>query len=386
VPSLHSRSTSGPGHPIPTLAVLLSAAIACSTDDTVGQIDWAALPSGTYQMGAANPKAAVRDELPPHEVSVPAFDIMRTEVTVAQYRRCVDSGQCSAPKEGDESNWHATGRDEHPVNFVSWYQAKEFCRWADARLPSEAEWEYAARNGGDTSAHPWGNQDATCDYAVMKRDDEDGCGTGSTWPVCSKPNGNSAHGLCDIIGNLWEWTLDWYHPSYADAPADGSAWTEPQGWARVIRGGACAYDASWNRATARNSHGNPAYQVHTVGFRCVRGEDFDVAPDEPLPTLTACDSEETGLEDADLSCYQQPCNNADGNTHDDCGCAADYCVPDVAGVGMAGLTALTCAVSNCCPDTPNSCPDGQRCLVMPEFVMSLMAEQGIEMPKTICGQ
>ena len=114
------------------------------------------------------------------------------------------------------------------MNCLDWQQAVDFCAWAGGRLPSEAEWEYAARSGGPSSSYkyPWGNDAATCTYAVMD-DGGYGCGTGRTWSVCSKPAGNTSQGLCDMSGNVWEWVEDWYHGDYTGAPTDGSAWVSP---------------------------------------------------------------------------------------------------------------------------------------------------------------
>ncbi|MBI5244538.1 MAG: SUMF1/EgtB/PvdO family nonheme iron enzyme [Elusimicrobia bacterium] len=90
----------------------------------------------------------------------------KTEVTVAQYKACVDTGACAAPDTGGSCNWGVSGRESHPVNCVDWNQAKAFSEWADGRLPSEAEWEYAARSAGKDRKYPWGDEQATCARAV----------------------------------------------------------------------------------------------------------------------------------------------------------------------------------------------------------------------------
>jgi formylglycine-generating enzyme required for sulfatase activity len=100
-------------------------------------------------------------------------------------------------------------------------------------------------------------------------DGGDGCGRDSTWPVCSKPSGNTTHGLCDMAGNVWEWVQDWYHDSYDGAPTDGSAWETPTGSYRVFRGGSWLGDARSVRAAIRNLN-LPGYRPGRVGFRLAR--------------------------------------------------------------------------------------------------------------------
>jgi len=214
------------------------------------------------------------NETPVHPVTVPGFEMLATEVTVSQYEACVnDGGACTAPSTSDSScNWNASGYEDHPVNCVDWQQAVDFCTWAGGRLPSEAEWEYAARSGGPSSSYkyPWGNDAATCTYAVMDDDTHTfGCNTGRTWSVCSKPAGNTSQGLCDMSGNVWEWVEDWYYGDYTGAPTDGSAWVSPSGSFRVVRGGSFVSYAVDLRAAYR-SLGDPSVQVYTLGFRCAR--------------------------------------------------------------------------------------------------------------------
>lgn len=176
-----------------------------------------------------------QNERPSHRVTVPTFRIDRFEVTVAQYRACVDAGACFAPVgAGDGCNWGVVGRERHPVNCASWDQARAYCRWAGKRLCSESEWEKAAR-GTDGRLYPWGDERPTCKYAVMAEKD-DGCGTHSTMAVGAKPAGASPYGVMDLAGNVAEWVEDGYHGDYEGAPADGSTWGGDIVW-RVVRGG-----------------------------------------------------------------------------------------------------------------------------------------------------
>jgi iron(II)-dependent oxidoreductase len=209
------------------------------------------------------------DEKPVHSVTVPTFKMTKTEVTVDQYGACVDAGSCSAPGTGTYCNWIKSDRGSHPINCVDWDQAQAFANWVGGRLPSEAEWEYAARSGGRDWKYPWGDEDATCERAVMDDDGGDGCGRDSTWPVCSKPSGNTTEGLCDMAGNVFEWVQDWYHSSYDGAPTDGSAWEKPTGSARVIRGGSWSDYARRVRAANRSSD-DPRIRYGDLGFRVAR--------------------------------------------------------------------------------------------------------------------
>lgn len=210
------------------------------------RIDWVRIPGGNFNMGSESSD----DEKPIHRVTVATFDLARTEVTVEQYGRCVSAGRCSAPGPGSNCNWGVSGREQHPVNCVDWEQVKVFAQWAGGRLPTEAEWEYAARSGGQDWKYPWGEAEANCDRAVMSYGGN-GCGRDSTGPVCSKPAGNTKQGLCDMSGNVWEWTQDWWHASYKDAPSDGSAWEDPPGSFRGGRGGSWNNYAGDIRATRR---------------------------------------------------------------------------------------------------------------------------------------
>jgi formylglycine-generating enzyme required for sulfatase activity len=215
-------------------------------------------------------------EQPVHTVTVPDFEMLKTEVTVAQYEECVAIAMCSVPDPdpwGDcapteEGNWGVAGREDHPVNCVNWDQAGEFCAWIGGRLPSEAEWEYAARSGGQDIDYPWGDETATCSFAVMN-DGSDGCGTGHTMDVCSKPAGNTAQGLCDMAGNVREWNRDMWHWDYYGAPTDGSAWEEQLESGRVVRGGGFNYLAFYLRAAGRGVEASFS-EGPSLGIRCAR--------------------------------------------------------------------------------------------------------------------
>jgi len=228
-------------------------------------MEWVSLKGGTFQMGS---KQGFPDERPVHPVTLGDFEIARTEVTVKQYQACVDEGACTEPRApvmcGRSANWGVTGREDHPINCVVWDQAKEYSEWVGGRLCTEAEWEYAARSGGQDREYPWGNQKATCKRAVMW-EGELGCGEG-TWPVCSRTEGNTEQGVCDMAGNVWEWVADW-KGDYSDS-AQTSPTGPEAGYFRVFRGGGWNSKAEYVRAARRDSFG-PG-QKKLTGFRPCR--------------------------------------------------------------------------------------------------------------------
>jgi formylglycine-generating enzyme required for sulfatase activity len=202
-----------------------------------------------------------RDEQPVHKVNVDTFRMQRTLVTVAEYRACEAKGPCTVTAEKPFCNEHIDGRHAHPINCVTWHQASAFCAWARARLPSEAEWEYAAR-GTDGRRYPWGNDvpaqqlcwdGKASDLGMMQRF--------GTCTVESHPTGASPFGLLDMAGNLWQWTSDLTSEDY-----DGRR----EGPKRVVRGGTWyGYDAQDVRATLRFRE-REGIEDYGTGFRCAR--------------------------------------------------------------------------------------------------------------------
>ncbi|MBU1900151.1 SUMF1/EgtB/PvdO family nonheme iron enzyme [Myxococcota bacterium] len=236
---------------------------------------WITLPGGSFQMGS---NTGDSNEKPVHEVQLKGFMMSKTEVTVKQYQVCVSAGVCSQPHWDDKTCFIWTGAnwsqdrlpdsfrgEQDPVVCVDWNQAQAFATWVGARLPTEAEWEYAARSGGKDQAHPWGDAQATCRYAVM-HDGGNGCGQNQTWSVCSKPQGNTEQGLCDMSGNAWEWVAD-YYGSYDSTPRDGTE--HLLGSFRVFRGGGWNRGASFLRAAYRAGI-DPSNRYNALGFRLAR--------------------------------------------------------------------------------------------------------------------
>jgi formylglycine-generating enzyme len=229
---------------------------------------WVRILGGEFKMGSP----LSPDEEPVHRVTVPTFEMLKTEVTVTQYATCVDASACTVPDESayfcpEDQNWGVSGQEGHPMNCVSWQQAVEFCTWMGGRLPTEAEWEYAARSGGQISPYPWGDEVATCAYAVMFEGGY-GCNVGYTAVVCSKTAGNTDQGLCDMAGNVREWVQDAFHYSYDGAPTDGSAWEGPDDSDRVTRGGSGFCD--WNGVRVASRWGDSPSGIYDVGLRCAR--------------------------------------------------------------------------------------------------------------------
>lgn len=215
------------------------------------------VPAGPFFMGS---ESGEDDEKPVHEVHVSGFFIDMHEVTVSQYDECVRAGGCSTPQKTHQVNasynYGSSGREAHPINGVDWHQAVAYCQWAGKRLPTEAEWEKAAR-GTDEREYPWGNEAPSCRYAVMD-DGRDGCGENQTWKVGSKPDGKSPHGIHDMAGNVREWVSDRYSTNYEAVPGSN----------QVVRGG--GWDDASNNLRASNRFASlPSASSNTLGFRCV---------------------------------------------------------------------------------------------------------------------
>ena len=238
------------------------------------------VPAGKFWMGcSARDSICQKDEKPGRKVYLDAFEIDRTEVTVAQYRACVRAGKCSKPDESECYVWAGSAwkkgaelsaafkRDDHPVVCVNWNDATAYCGWAGKKLPTEAQWEKAAR-GTDGRVYPWGDDKASCRYAVMD-DGGKGCGTGGTMAVGSKPSGASPSGAFDMAGNVWEWTADWYGDSYYRNGPTKNPSGASGGSYRVLRGGSWNYNAAFLRTSNRDGFA-PGNRSDYLGFRCAR--------------------------------------------------------------------------------------------------------------------
>ena len=234
------------------------------------------IPEGAFMMGCnypADPNCNQDGiEEPYHEVNVPEFQIDVTEVTVEQYRACVEDNRCSEPSAGGQCNWVESDsvepdKADHPVNCITWIQSKEYCEWGGKRLCSESEWEKAAR-GTDGRIYPWGNHEPTCNEVVMD-DDGVGCGEDGTWSVGSKLAG--IYGLYDMVGNINEWVEDDWHNNYEGGPDDGSPWvSNPRLEYRVFRGGCFDYNSASELRAPFRYRNNPDSSYILIGTRCCR--------------------------------------------------------------------------------------------------------------------
>jgi len=223
-----------------------------------GPEDMVLIPAGDFIMGSASGQP---DEAPPHEVSLDAYFIDKFEVSNAEYRECVNDGGC--PQTGSPDGFTRPGyRDDpafssYPVVGVNWDQAAAYCRWAGQRLPTEAEWEYAAK-GLDNLTWPWGNSFNAGLSAA---------GSPDTEPVDSFPGGASPFGVFNMAGNVNEWVQDAYDANfYASSPSSNPVSTG--GNVRVFRGGSFANPDGSFYTTSRRYNREGAFTDVDMGFRC----------------------------------------------------------------------------------------------------------------------
>ncbi|MGA3121699.1 MAG: SUMF1/EgtB/PvdO family nonheme iron enzyme [Polyangiaceae bacterium] len=221
------------------------------------------LPGGRFIMGSLNARSPA-NERPSRPATVAAFWMDRTEVTVGAYRTCVDAQTCDRPSRSSPNCTYDSGDRELPVSCVHWRDADAYCRFVQKRLPTEAEWEYAA-HGTLPVGFPWGGN-SSCSNAITLINDQSAksCAP-SPARVGSHPSGASVFGVQDLSGNVEEWTADWYTESVAPGPAPRA------GAAHVLRGGGWLSPPSLSRTTARN-WGSALESGANVGFRCARDD------------------------------------------------------------------------------------------------------------------
>ena len=218
------------------------------------EMTMAYVPAGPLPMGSEKGEPV---EAPLHEVTLDAFWIDRTEVTNEQYMRCVNEGNCDPSFFMDNATFNG---DDYPVVGVSWYDAEAYCEWVDTRLPTEAEWEYAAR-GPEGQKYPWGAEAPVCELAQFG-----GC-DGDTIPAGSLPGGASWAGSLDMAGNAWEWVSDWYSAGYYSDSESQNPQGPDSGISKVVRGGSWGNGALYLRGAPRDSF-IPKNKYAYVGFRC----------------------------------------------------------------------------------------------------------------------
>jgi serine/threonine-protein kinase len=238
------------------------------------------VPEGDFVMGASVDKlfeacgefrSDCRQEWftntePEHTVTLDAFWIDETEVTNKMYKDCEDAGKCKPPFQSDSStrsSYYGNPKyDEYPVIYVSWYQAEAYCEYAGRRLPTEAEWEKAAR-GTDGRLFTWG------DNRPNRKLLNYGLFAGDTTPVKRYPDSVSPYGAFDMLGNAWEWVADWYDETYYKTSPSINPPGPEQGKSKVSRGSAWTYYDFDSFVTDR--YGNdPGTTNNIIGFRCAR--------------------------------------------------------------------------------------------------------------------
>jgi formylglycine-generating enzyme required for sulfatase activity len=230
------------------------------------------IPGGTFDMGCTALDGNCDPEnQPAHAVTLSPYWIEATEVTVAAYKQCVDAGGCTEPGKDSPCSYSNLLTLDHPINCVTWQQATDYCGWKGRRLPTEAEWEFAAR-GTTGRPFPWGTAEASCAFAHMFQMNSEqstyGCDTNDTAAVGSYPDGVSAYGAFDMAGNVEEWVADWFSLTwYAESPANDPIGPS-EGTQRSVRGGDY-YDAShFNLRTMERARANPDITAAERGFRC----------------------------------------------------------------------------------------------------------------------
>lgn len=234
------------------------------------------VPAGKFTMGAKAEDALAecqkyqsgcqlswfKNEEPPHEVDLTAFWLDQTDVTNAMYTKCVSAGKCDPPS--DTSHYNNSSYANHPVVYVNWNKAKTYCEWAGRQLPTEAQWEKAAR-GTDGRIYPWGN--TAPDNTLLNYNSN----VGDTTEVGKYPKGASPYGTLDMAGNVWQWVADWYNDTYYQSSPSSNPLGPDSGQSRVLRGGTWFINDDGVRSADRGWNGptnTVAYFI--IGFRCSR--------------------------------------------------------------------------------------------------------------------
>jgi len=222
------------------------------------------IPAGKFTMGT---NERLSDEGPQHEVTLASFQIDQYEVTNAQYKKFIDATKRKSPSHFRNRTYPA-GKPDHPVTYVNWHDAKAYCEWAGKRLPTDQEWEKAAR-GTDGRTYPWGN-----DFEIENGNTPVRWQSlnkfGDTMPIAMFPNGKSPYGLLDMSGNVWEWTESWYK-AYPNNKIESENYGERY---KTLKGGSW-FDCSFYKCGISAPVYNRAFfakkvKNDTFGFRCAK--------------------------------------------------------------------------------------------------------------------
>ena len=283
IPTITSGLPTSTFIPVPSTFMLITnmaptamLSIKSTVQTKISPIDGMAMvyvQDGPFKMGSTD----FNDSQPVHIVNISAFWIDQTDVTNSMYAKCVSAGICQSPtytySDKRPSYYGDPQFDNYPVIYVDWYMANTYCQWTGRRLPTEAEWEKAAR-GTDERIYPWGNS-AGC---VLANYYGNGNGSGSDYCVADTteawkhPDGTSLYGAYDMAGNVWQWVHDWYDPDYYRTFGRDNV-QNPQGPSsgakRVLRGGSWDSLEPHIRSAFRWDY-DPAYSGDSVGFRCAQ--------------------------------------------------------------------------------------------------------------------
>ena len=269
---------------ISTLVLLILSSCSRTTSDS-NESDMVFVPAGTFIMGNSS-KAAFGNRTPAHEIFLDAYYIDKYEVTFKEYEAFIQAGGYEKKKYWLDEGWQfiqqyqikgflVLGQDRvhllnhelyntpnQPIIGISWYEANAYCRWVDKRLPTEAEWEKAAR-GQKGFLYPWGNEMnfENVSYRITNGR--------RTVPVGSFPTGASLYGVMDMAGNVWEWCSDWYDGAYYAKSPSKNPQGPKSGAHRVLRGGGWRSTRLQLQSTYRY-HDAPTYRGFNVGFRCAK--------------------------------------------------------------------------------------------------------------------
>ncbi len=230
------------------------------------------IPAGKFMMGCylGAPQSCFSNELPLHAVYLDAYQIQKYEVTNGEYAACVASGSCTLPFQRysrTRPNYYgAPDYASYPVQYVTYYQARDYCHWAGMRLPSEAEWEKAARGNSGAPPYPWGFEPPECGLLSAAFCQED------TTRAGSYESGASPYALMDGSGNVWEWVSDWYAQDYYSVSPTNNPAGPNAGTHKVIRGGSFFHDMSYARVSFRFPFEPGRIGSFGLGFRCARSK------------------------------------------------------------------------------------------------------------------